>query len=377
MSVAAAERKAAVLKSVSLKRNITLWSELPGMLWRMDHFSNHQDIQGKKRRLPSWKGRGTDSLGDTWQLLWIWLVPIKMRQTPSPSCQKLFQQAKYQQPDDSSAITFQNKRLSLWSLSFSFTVLLVWFFSAATNIVLRGIYAPNDPPHAAPYIHPMKACACLDYCGTARGGAAACSPGFPQVHPRGDRAEGLVVVRTKFVPARHQNGGIHTAAGGSPRTNWLRRTTHRGKVALLFGPRCLSRLHSASQPCWQDERCILCSHDSTSARTPMPQLLSGVLGSLSEMKLFWKRWENFNTLKSLFRATPFLYCIVMKVGMGLPKLPGAKSGGKKRGAPFLSAYKPQVFLLPSVLLLLSAACLRCGFNGALSSFKQELPGIWD
>ena len=143
---------------------------------------------------------------------------------------------------------------------------------------------------------------------------------------------------------------------------------HTGKVALLSSPRCQGLLRSASQPCRQDEQCILCDHDSSSAHTPMPQDLSGALGSLSGMKLLKERRE-LQHFQTLFRATTFLYCTVMRVGMGLPRLPGAKSGEKREVAPKC------FFCCLSVLPPLSAACLRCGFNGALSSVKQELPGI--
>jgi len=80
-----------------------------------------------------------------------------MRQTPFPSCQKLFRKARYQQPGDSSAIAFQTQCLSLWLLSFSFTVPSAGvFFSAATSFVLRGIYSPDDPP-----VDAAVECVCL------------------------------------------------------------------------------------------------------------------------------------------------------------------------------------------------------------------------
>lgn len=92
------------------------------------------------------------------------------------------------------------------------------FFSAATDAFLHGIYP-------FPYTHPVKVCACPGCCGTAHEGAAGCSPGSPQLNPRRDLAESLVVVLTKLDPPRYHNRGIHVAGGGFPRTESERKCT--------------------------------------------------------------------------------------------------------------------------------------------------------
>lgn len=141
-----------------------------------------------------------------------------MRQTPSPSCQKLFQKARQQQPGDSSAITFQNQCLSSWSLPFSFTFILLAFFFFFFLQPPAFSYVGFIPP--APIHVPFeRVCLTGLPCWCCWRGSCL-QPRLSRLHPHGEQAEGVVVVvPTKLVPPRHQTGGIPTAAGGSPRTN--------------------------------------------------------------------------------------------------------------------------------------------------------------
>lgn len=129
-------------------------------------------------------------------------------------------------------------------------------------------------------------------------------------------------------------------------------------------------------------------------RVPAPQTRRGMYPLLSRLILsvytdgigsLWGTWvtlRNETILKvrrelqqfqTLFRAKPFFYCAVRRVGMGLPRLPGAKSGEKREVAPFfLSAYKPQVFLLPFCASPSQCCLLKVRFQWCL---KQELPGV--
>lgn len=76
----------------------------------------------------------------------VWSVPIKMRLTPSPSCQKLFQYTKYLQPGDSSAITFQNYYLALQLWSFCFTFSWCVFFCSHRRFPAWDLSLPIHAP---------------------------------------------------------------------------------------------------------------------------------------------------------------------------------------------------------------------------------------
>lgn len=268
----------------------------------MDHFSNLWDMQGKKRRLPNWKGRETDRLGDMWQLLWIWLVPIKMRQTLSPNCQRLFQKARCQQPFKTSVLDFGHCPSPLCSFYWQ-----IVYFSAVTNIILCGIYPSNASLlHTCTlWMHvPDWTAVELLLEGWLLAALA--------LHLHGEWAEGLVVfVLTQLVPPEQRDP---RGSGRIPQ-NWVRRKMQTGRVDLL-SPHCLSCLHSASQH--QRRSAVIMTNP------PVWQGLSGALGSFRKETILK---ENCSTFKHSSEQ-------VMRVRMGFPRLPGAKRGKKGEVALF-------------------------------------------
>lgn len=83
------------------------------------------------------------------------LLPIKTRQTPSPSRHKLFQKAGHQQPHGFSAVTFRTLCLLFRSLSFSFMVLwlsLPYFFPLQPPpFPYEGFIGRMMPPYTSPW----------------------------------------------------------------------------------------------------------------------------------------------------------------------------------------------------------------------------------
>lgn len=227
----------------------------------------------------------------------------------------------------------------------------VVYFSAVTNTVLCGIY-----PSTASLFH---TCTLWMYVpGWSAVGLLleGWLPAALALHLLRDQAEGLVVaILTQLVPP----GQRDPHGSGRILQNWVRRKMQTGNVDLL-SPHCLSCLHSVSQP--QRRWAVIMT------RTPVWQNLSGTLGSLRKRAGLKENW-------STFKHSSEWECHESKNGPS--NTARSKEGEEKGGGPFLSAYKPQVFSCFSLLHHLSAACLRYGFNGALSSIKQELSGVWD
>lgn len=207
--------------------------------------------------------------------------------------------------------SFQKQCLGFWSLSFSFMFIL-WvvcclFFYNRQHYPMWDLSFKCFP---LPYMHSLDACSWLDCCGTAPGGVAAGSPGSAPAQGAGRRPGGAIL--TQLVPP----GQRDPHGSGRIPQNWVRRKMQTGKVDFL-SPHCLSCLHSVSQP--QRRWAVIMTSP------PVWQDLSGTLGSLRKRTGPKRIAALSNTLQSES---------VMRVRMGLPRLPGAKRGKKREVALF-------------------------------------------
>lgn len=277
-----------------------------------------------------------------WRLLWIWLGPIKMRETLSlpivKGCSK--RQGTTNLSKSVSWILVTALLLYVHSVGG-----LLFIFLQSPTFILCGIYPPNTCLHHS----------CTLWMRV---------PGWTAVellleewllaalalHLHGDGAEGLVVVTlTQLVPPEQRDPrGTTELEGKCRQERWICSVLTAWAVCILLpSPREDEQLPRLVLQC---DRVFL-----------------GHWGHLGKKNCSERELQHFQTL---FRAS-------QESKNGPSKTARSKEGVKKGGDPFLSAYKPQVFSCLSLLCPLSAACSGCGFNVAVSSIKQELPGIWD